>query len=79
MWGKTNLFVIASTAFVLTPNAFMGNPIPYEKRKDDYIEKKKSIDSIEHEVKQLNSQIKSKSDLLLQTYHLDHLRVHCKE
>ena len=36
-----------------------------------YIEKKKSIDSIEHEVKQLNSQIKSKSDLLLQTYHLD--------
>lgn len=37
----------------------------------NYIEKKKSIDSIEHEVKQLNSQIKSKSDLLLQTYQLD--------
>lgn len=37
----------------------------------DFIEKKNSIDSIEHEVKQLNSQIKSKSDLLLQTYHLD--------
>lgn len=24
MYGKSNLFVIASTAFVLTPNAFMG-------------------------------------------------------
>lgn len=34
-------------------------------------EKRASIDSISHEVKQLNAQIKDNSDLLLQTYRLD--------
>lgn len=33
-------------------------------------EKRAAIDSISHEVKQLNAQIKDRSDLILQTYHL---------
>ena len=34
-------------------------------------EKKESIDGISHEVKQLNTQIKEKCDVILQTYHLE--------
>lgn len=34
-------------------------------------EKKASIDGISHEVKQLNTQIKEKCDVILQTYHLE--------
>ena len=43
----------------------------FDSKEIELLEKKSSVDSISHEVKQLNAQIKDKSNVILQTYKLD--------
>jgi light-regulated signal transduction histidine kinase (bacteriophytochrome) len=42
-----------------------------DKEEDAIIEKRASVESISHEVKQLNAQIKDRSDIILQSYNLN--------